>query len=416
MRGRQKLVWFVVVTVVIVRLALVIWAGNSAETPLTGGSDTLNYQTLGENIAHHRGLSYAGFPTALRAPMYPVFLAMLQLIMGRYYRLLARLIQFLVGIVIAIVCGKTSEQIKGFGLIAFAAALALPTQLFFQAEILTETFATMVVTAYLYAILKSKTSLAIGAIIGLGMLERFNLAALALVYVVYECLLKRPQAAKNIAQAALVAFLIVSPWFVRNILVFDRAVLYSTHAGMNLLSGIVVPDGRTTGDDWERLASRAGWTNRDIETNSVSRQDFPAEPQLDRRAMSAAMTELGRRHLTELMFLAVQKVGFFWLSTDQASPPLLMPVAKRLARFAGVLVYWILLGVGMRGWWKLKQRNQSAALFFAIYLITVTVLHIPFVMSTRIRTPFLDPAVAILAGCAFTFTVAPRGRSVAGIA
>ena len=200
---RRWLVWLIILSAIVVRLALITWAGNAAETPLTGGSDTLAYQTLAGNIAHHRGMTYAGFPTAIRAPMYPMFLALLQLIAGGYYRLLARLIQFLVGIAIAIVCAKSSERLEGVGLIAFAATLAFPTQLFFQAELLTETFATLIVAAFLYAVLKGTSSVAIGAIIGLGMLARFNLADLAVVYVVYESLINRSQAAKNIARAAL---------------------------------------------------------------------------------------------------------------------------------------------------------------------------------------------------------------------
>src|ERR1039457_6726300 len=119
---------------------------------------------------------------------------------------------------------------------------------------------------------------------------------------------------RNIAMAGLAALLVVSPWFVRNLLVFQGSVLYSTQPGWNLLAGIVTPDGRTEGEDWDKLASRCGWTLPDIDTNSVSRQAFPAEPELDGRARTAAMKELAGLGVRDVASLIAEKLGLFWLS------------------------------------------------------------------------------------------------------
>jgi len=235
------------------------------------------------------------------------------------------------------------------------------------------------------------------------MLTRFNLTALAVVYVVYQLAIKKfGLAVREVSVAGLVALVIVSPWFVRNLIVFDGRALYSTHTGMNFLEGLVTPDGRIHGDDWDKLSSRCGYTLYDIEVNSETRLAFPSEPELDQKALSAAVAELAR---VNLFRLSLEKLSYFWLSFDQAFKRQDVELSKRVLRLAGVFIYWIFLAMGLRGWRKCKQRYPNVTLLFVICAIVVTCLHLPFVMSTRIRTPFVEPALAILVGCAFTSPV-----------
>jgi hypothetical protein len=63
---------------------------------------------------------------------------------------------------------------------------------------------------------------------------------------------------------------------------------------------------------------------------------------------------------------------------------------------------------GVAGWLKLRLRNADAARLFLSYAVVVTLIHLPFVMNTRIRAPLIEPALAILAGLAFTVIAAPR--------
>ena len=273
------LVWLVAVCALSVRLGLAVWAGNAPETSLTGGSDTFAYQALADSVANHRGLSYAGMPTALRPPLYPLVLVLGQFIAGGHYRIFIRLVQLLIGILTAIVCAKTSRKLGGSPAIAFAAALAAPTLVFFSAEIFSETLAALIVAAFFYVVVTEFSPIWAGAVIGLGMLERFNLGTLAVAYVVYQFAAKKPsQAVRHVALAGLVAVAIVSPWFVRNLMVFHGQVLYSTHTGTNLLQGFITPDGRTQSGDTDKLEAAAGWTISNIETNSPSRTSFPPEP------------------------------------------------------------------------------------------------------------------------------------------
>jgi Dolichyl-phosphate-mannose-protein mannosyltransferase len=411
MNKRTTTIWVVGVCAFAIRLALVVWAGNAPETPLTGGSDTLAYQALADSIANHRGLSYAGMPTALRPPLYPLFLASGQFVVGVHYRIFIRLLQLLAGFLTAIVCARIARKLGGSPAIAFAAALAAPTLVFFTAELLSETLAALIVALFFLVVLTEASTVWAGMVIGLGMLERYNLAALALAYVVYQFAAKKPShAARRVTLAGLVAVAIVSPWFVRNLIVFRGQVLYSTHTGANFLQGFINPDGRTQSVDGEKLEAAAGWTLSDIETNSISRTAFPPEPQLDRMATRAALAKLGGGHAA-LIPLVFHKLGYFWLSLDQLFRTRDLSLYKRLARVLGIVVYWSLLAIGIAGWRKVRLRNPDAALLFAAYAAVVTTMHVPFVMSTRIRAPLIEPALAILAGFALAAIVGYEGFS-----
>jgi len=295
--------------------------------------------------------------------------------------------------------------------VALATALALPTLIFFSAELLTETFATLLVATFLLFVLERRNPSTIGAIIGFAMITRFNLAALAVVYVAYQVSVnKLTLAVRSVSVAALVAAAIVSPWFVRNLVVFDGQALYSTQAGLNFLQGTVAPDGRIHGADWAMLSSRLGYPLQDIEVDSDARLALPSEPDLNRIAARAALKELTRINLFRLV---ADKLGYFWLSFDQAFETQEMQFGKRFVRLAGVFAYWLFLAIGLWGWRRCRQGNPSVARLFVIYAVVITCLHLPFVMSTRIRTPFVEPAIAILVGLAFALPLPMCEQSLA---
>jgi dolichyl-phosphate-mannose-protein mannosyltransferase len=405
MNKRNILVWLVIVCALGARLGMVAWAGNAEETSATGGSDTFAYQSLADSIAAHRGFSYAGMPTALRPPFYPLVLVLGRFVAGGYYRIFIRLFQLLIGILTAIICAKTSQKLGGSPLIALAAALAAPTLIFFSVEILSETIAALIVSLFFYVIVTNRSPIWAGLIIGLGMLERFNLAALAVAYLVYQFAAETPSvAARRTALAALMALAVVSPWFARNLVVFDGRVLYSTHTGTNLVQGLIMPDGRSQGDEFDRHRAVQGWAITDIETNSPHRNLFAAEPELDHAAKIAAAAELAH---VNLFSLVARKLGYFWLGLDQMFRTQSLSRAKRFVRELGVLVYWFFLVAGIFGWRKLRLRNPGAARLFFSYSVVVTLIHLPFVMNTRIRAPLIEPVLAILAGLALTSSAKP---------
>jgi hypothetical protein len=94
----------------------------------------------------------------------------------------------------------------------------------------------------------------------------------------------------------------------------------------------------------------------------------------------------------------MKKLSYFWLSTDQLLWTGSFPLRDRIARSAGVVVYWAILGMAVFGWFQLRDRNAQVAQIFLLYVTLVTAMHLPFNMNTRYRMPFIDPLLAALAG------------------
>jgi hypothetical protein len=121
------------------------------------------------------------------------------------------------------------------------------------------------------------------------------------------------------------------------------------------------------------------------------------EPALDRQCWRAAAA-IAEYKGWELIPLVLRKVSDFWVSTDQLFWTGAFPLWGRILRGGGVLVYWFFLGLACFGFFKLRATNLPAAQIFLLYAVLVTLMHIPFVMSTRLRMPLMDPMIAVLAG------------------
>src|SRR5439155_3717751 len=124
------------------RLLLVLLAGARPTGPTSGGGDAYAYIALGESLLAGKGLAYAGHPTAIRAPLYPMILAATHWLFGSGYLFVVRLLQLLAGCITAWLASRAARQIwaNGGGETTLAISLLLPTFIFFTAEILTESF------------------------------------------------------------------------------------------------------------------------------------------------------------------------------------------------------------------------------------------------------------------------------------
>jgi hypothetical protein len=88
----------------------------------------------------------------------------------------------------------------------------------------------------------------------------------------------------------LLPLVIISPWFIRNLTAFHGEALFSTHGGLDVLEGVLTPQGRLLPGDAEKLRAEVGWVPpTDVETNSPSRRELPEEPVLDRQCWQAAL-------------------------------------------------------------------------------------------------------------------------------
>ena len=409
---------------ILLRLAVVIFAGSGMRTPWGGGGDTPSYVLLAQNLLAGKGYTYAGMPTAVRAPAYPFALAAFLKVFGMHALAAMRWLQFLVGLGVALLCAMTAGRLFGARAlkIAFVIALFFPTLVEMNGEILAEALATFFVALFIYFLIRYmerpgwQAVAGMGAAIGMGSLVRFNIAALGVV-ALFGIFTNQGAHRKWIHAASvfLLSILFVLPWIVRNEVVFHGRVLFSTEGGPDALHGVLAPQGRALPGDSDRFRDAVGWVPlADIETNNPNRLSLGSEPDLDaqcRRAAFAIAVYKG----WGLIPLTLGKLANFWLSTDQLFWTASFPLWGRVLRAGGVLAYLAILAMAIAGWFRLKSREKPLADMLLLYVSLVTVMHLPFVMSTRLRMPLIDPLLAVLAGgglAAFAYGIFEKNRPV----
>jgi 4-amino-4-deoxy-L-arabinose transferase-like glycosyltransferase len=397
---------------IVARVFLIVRSGNLPEGVLGGGSDAPAYMLLGNSLFEGHGMSYVGQPTALRAPMYPLLLAALRFVFDGQSLFAMRWIQLLAALATAWICGKTAGLLssKEAQWPAIALALCAPTLVFFTSQILTETFTALLVATFLYFLASYTFQEETAAMVGMGvcsgllLLLRFNTPYVPVVAGIAA--LRMPITSRSIQRALMpiaLSLVFVSPWLVRNYLVFHGGILYSSQSGTTLFQGAMAPEGRTQPQGLIAMQQRQGWWLSNIETSKPIRLQYPSEVELNlqaRREGIRAWEELGWGAIP----LLCKKLGYFWLSTDQLLDTGSFSRSQRLLRLGGVVIYWCILLGAIFGWLRLKKTAPRLAWLFLLYAVFATALHLPFTMNTRLRSPLLEPFLCILAAVAIAPT------------
>jgi hypothetical protein len=242
------------------------------------------------------------------------------------------------------------------------------------------------------------TLVAMGVVTGVAAIFRFNMAGLGFVGLSVACLAKASRPTwQRVLAFSLFAGMAISPWLIRNQIAFHGEVLYSTLSGHDAVEGIVTPQGRALPGDGDKIKAAEGWLLSDVETNAPSRLQLPSEAELNQKAWRAAR-DLWKQWRWRLLPLAFVKLSYFWLSIDQMLWTQSFSPRQRVFRWGGVLCYWVLLSLGIVGWFRTRRSAPVLARAFLLYAVLLTALHLPFPMITRLRIPFMDPLITILGG------------------
>lgn len=389
----------VTIAALAVHLALFLIIANRDSAPWSGGADTGIYISLAQNLSIGRGYTFAGTPTAFRAPMYPMLLARLMRLWPSRWRLLLRAIQLCGTICTAVACGALAKKWGGQERVAFLFGLLMPTLLFFQTEILTECIAALLVALWWLYLCKSLElrgqfpAAIAGICAGVTSLERFNAIPLILLGPVFIYLVCRDHKRALLALGA--GCIIVAPWFVHNWRAFGQP-LYSTHTGFGLVEGVLSPTGRGDSAEIAAMRSKLGWYNADVESNSAP-PNLRNELTLDSQARRLSRDLWVGQGFTDLLKLGTIKLGAFWFSTDQILSTRTFSQKVRILRWGGVAVYWIFVALAVVGWFYLLRTNSAMAWLLLAFVVSITALHLPLTMNTRLRVPFFEPLVVTLA-------------------
>jgi 4-amino-4-deoxy-L-arabinose transferase-like glycosyltransferase len=204
------------------------------------GSDATNYLMLAEHLLEKQQFSVyeqeRGYREAARTPGYPIFIAFANLLSGGRSWFIIVLQCILEGLlacgIFALATFLLSRVLPG--LIAAMLYAIHPHQALYTTQVLSEMLFTFVfffsIAAFVYFIYNKRAIpvLIAGGLLGIATLIRpiaffFFLPAMLLIIVVYRMQLKR-----GIIWAAafiVIFFMVLSPWYIRNYLTFDRIMI-----------------------------------------------------------------------------------------------------------------------------------------------------------------------------------------------
>jgi hypothetical protein len=380
---------------VILRFVILILTVRSGVTFWSTGNDAEAFILLARNLVNHLGFSYAGVPTAFRPVLYPWLISVMMRLAPERWLELLRALQLVSALITAWACGILASRWGGSRSLAIGLALWVPTLIFFQPEVGTETFFAMFVVLWLACLTYAPTGssiwipAAMGVLAGLATLQRFNGALLIVIGPLVQFYYVRNW--KRAALALAIGILFVAPWIVRNWIELGSPV-FSTETGYAMVVGIVSPTSRTQPGDTEAILLAIGWFGSQIESNSAP-PNLRNEVQLNREAVSFAI-----HHWFDMPRNWPTKLAAFCLSWDQWSAISGVPRRGQIIRRAAVLFYWVILCAAGFALWRLTRRTP----YILFYIGVVIIMHLPLTMSTRVRVPLFDPLLCSLAACAMT--------------
>jgi len=365
-----------------------ISAASSDASFFGAGSDASAYITLAHHLVEGRGLSFANVLSASRPPLYPMILAMAMRLSPDRWMAIVRALQLCAAVLTALACGAIASKWGGSRKLAIALALYMPTMVFFQSEIITETLA-MMLTALWFLMLTFGArgfwkAVVIGILAGLAALLRFN--ALPFVFFGPGIVAYYLRDWRRAAIILSVGLLVISPWIVRNWRVFGQP-LWSTHSGISLAEAAISPLGRSQAGEALALKGQLGWVIQDFESDNA-----PAWLR-DEVARDRDAKRFGLAHWRENVRNVPIKLAAWLFSWEQWSQTTALPLRGRVVRRIGVAAYWCVLGAAILGGYRIRKRIPHVL----IYVVFMTAIHLPLNMSTRLRTSLLEPVIICLA-------------------
>ena len=396
-----------------VRIPVAAWRFESLQ------DDRDHYRLLADGVARGQGLEHPdhGTPTAYRPPLYPLLLAAV----ARFASgdLPVATLHLLLGLATVAGTWVLANRLE-LGRHAFwpAAAVAVDPLLVVGATLpMTETLFTTLTVWMLVAASTPHTPhatrrhLALGILFGLATLCRPSVWAFALLCGLATVASRwrrrnRPNVPvhlKALTVTTVGVALCVGPWLARNLAVSDTPVLTTTHGGYTLLLGnnpvfydqvVRQPLGTT----WNDIDSEAGSRPDQWRTKLESRLPVPphgihAEAQRDAFMYRQARSNIADDP-TGFAQACLLRVLRFWTPWPLESAP--GSAWPRPLKWIVALWYSATLGAGLVGLCRAPWRTQSAWISPLLFLLALSLLHVVFWSTMRMRAPVM-PVVFLLA-------------------
>lgn len=226
-----------VIIILIFFVALTVGGGYLKFGPIFPvESDSISYNSLAQNLVKGKGyVLEEGKPTAVRAPGYPFFLALIYTLFGYNYdsvRIIQILILAGIGIVVYFAAKKHLKLSPAFALLASTLVVIWPYFVFYTGLLLTEILFTFFLILAVFFLLEfyqffSRSSIVLsGLCLGIATLIRPEVLLLPFWLIFLWFFHKRKkEIIKKQLLIVLVFVLVLSPWTIRNFIQFHRFAL-----------------------------------------------------------------------------------------------------------------------------------------------------------------------------------------------
>jgi 4-amino-4-deoxy-L-arabinose transferase-like glycosyltransferase len=371
---------------------------------LSSWGDSHHYVSVAKNIATDFRYANSWTPpenhprfgdlgvTSYREPFYPLLLALQFNVFGDSSRITFAL-QALLGTLIIPLCFGVARQLTSSRAALLGAMLESvnPYHIYYTAMIATETITSLILISVVYLALCIFRSIGAGdpisrnhftlliLALSAGILTRAVFVPVALTTVIFigVALYRKCgalAAGRTVGLLALLTVLCVSPWFIRNYVVW-HAFVYQTNMGHNLVMG------------YNDLATGGYEHSRALEIDIEAARYGYNELERDRIFKQEAFQWISA-HPGKAIYLSLKKQLLFW------SP---VPATLRgYERHFGI--FWASTFLALTVIGIVRARAESFALKYAIAVIVVYALvHSVALAFTRYRIP-LDTVLAVFAG------------------
>jgi 4-amino-4-deoxy-L-arabinose transferase-like glycosyltransferase len=237
--------WIYVVLAVALALRIYYILTNSFP-PLLG--DAFGYDKMAKQFLETGVLGYlTTTPNAFVMPGFPVLLSVIYLGFGTNM-LWFQLMQVILSVITIVVVYKTAQKFmnESYSLLTAAIMAVYPSFIYANGLLLTEvsfTFLTVLFFWLLWLGIDSGRKLHFilsGVCLGLSVLFRPTLATLIVPIIVYFIwqLLSKKRIGQAILYVGVSSFFLVLPWWIRNLLLYGKFVLFTTSGGNPFLYGV----------------------------------------------------------------------------------------------------------------------------------------------------------------------------------
>lgn len=275
--------------------------------------DAVGYDQRALSILNGKGYSFNNKPTAVKPPLYSIFLAGIYRIFGHNY-LYVRIIQSIIGAFTCLVIYLLARDSLGriVGILSATLSIFYPVFIKSSVHLLTECLIILIISLIGLYILKLsqsnklKDAVLLGLLMGISLLTRSAMLffiPVILLLIVFDWILVRRQIKYPILIAVMVtSVLIISPWLIRNYIIYRAFIPGGTQAGEVLYTSYNPPKGYLYGFTAnDKVMSFANTIDNEVEKS--------------RFLFKQALISI-KGKIKELPRLELLKILFFWSPFD----------------------------------------------------------------------------------------------------